>query len=114
MLGESRSILNYSFLTLQVEYSNSDDGQYAVSENKVWGFLHFSKNFSSNLATRFNEGGDITDNNIFDLGSIQAWIDNTSKNVKFIFIIINCCLLLSKWIVMMQLRDCKLYCRYHK
>lgn len=73
---------------MQVEYSNSDDGQYAVSENKVWGFLHFSKNFSSNLATRFNEGGDITDNNIFDLGSIQAWIDNTSKNVKFIFIIL--------------------------
>lgn len=62
-----------------VEYSSSEDGQYAVSENKVWGFLHFSKNFSSNLATRFNEGGDITDNNIFDMGSIQAWIDNTNK-----------------------------------
>jgi len=80
MLSESHCIL-YFFFTLQVEYSSSEDGQYAVSENKVWGFLHFSKNFSSNLATRFNEGGDITDNNIFDMGSIQAWIDNTSKNV---------------------------------
>lgn len=68
------------FVVLQVEYPSAEDGQYAVSENKVWGFLHFSKNFSTNLATRFNEGGDISDDNIFDMGSVQAWIDNTSKN----------------------------------
>lgn len=68
---------------LQVEYSNENDGHYAVKENKVWGFLQFSKNFSDNLVTRFNDGMDISnDSNVLDLGSIHVFIDKTSKNLN--------------------------------
>lgn len=69
-------------VVLQVEYSNSEDGHYAVTENKVWGFLHFSKNFSSSLATRFNPEVEDKDNTTLEEGSIHAWIDNTSKIIN--------------------------------
>ncbi|VVC34716.1 Hypothetical protein CINCED_3A002860 [Cinara cedri] len=69
-----------------VEYTNEEDGKYAVKENKVWGFIHFSKNFSDNLAIRFNDATDISDENgtdisdsMFDKGTIHAWVDNTNK-----------------------------------
>lgn len=60
-----------------------------MKKSKVWGFIHFSKNFSDNLAIRFNnENSDISSNSsasseisdeTYDFGSIHASIDNTSK-----------------------------------
>ncbi|XP_025421950.1 ABC transporter G family member 23-like isoform X2 [Sipha flava] len=71
-----------------VEFSNVYDGEYAVKKSKVWGFIHFSKNFSDNLAIRFNnENSDISDQSnssqisdeTYNFGSIHASIDNTNK-----------------------------------
>lgn len=69
----------YIFFVLQIQYSNPEDGHYALNENKVWGLLHFSKNFSDSLANRFNDGTYNFDNITLDMGTIHAWIDNTSK-----------------------------------
>lgn len=79
---------------IQVEYSNLEEGQYALKENKVWGFLHFTKNFSINLASRFNDKTDISDSSNPDTDlvfeSIDAWIDGTSKitSVAYYYILI--------------------------
>jgi len=64
---------------LQIEYSNIEDGQYALTENKVWGLVHFSKNFSESLVTRFNAGTDISDNITLETATVHAWIDNSSN-----------------------------------
>lgn len=70
-------------LGIQVEYSNRDEGLYAVEENNVWAFIHFTKNFSINLSNRYNDQTDISDSSSPDADlafeSVDAWIDNTSK-----------------------------------
>jgi len=71
----------FFFAAPQVEYSNADDGHFAVNENKVWGFLYFSRNFSESLATRFNGATDTDDNDALVAGSIDAFIDNKSKRL---------------------------------
>lgn len=54
-----------------------------MKEKKVFGFLHFTRNFSTNLANRFNDQTDISDKNDSDANmafeSVDAWIDDTGK-----------------------------------
>ncbi|XP_050444349.1 ABC transporter G family member 23-like [Adelges cooleyi] len=63
-----------------VKFSNIEEGHAAVNENKVWGFIHFSSNFSGSLATKFNTGVEATNDTLMS-STVDAWIDSANKYI---------------------------------
>lgn len=66
------------YIILQDRFDTLEDGISAVKANKVWGLMHFPRNYSSSLWTRFKLIADTSDEDI-DLSTISIWMDSTGR-----------------------------------
>ncbi|XP_075229228.1 ABC transporter G family member 23-like isoform X3 [Lycorma delicatula] len=61
-----------------IEYQSVDDAQIALSKNKVWGVLHFSKNFTSSLLERIDMGW-VSDDTVINFSIVDVWMDMSNS-----------------------------------
>lgn len=81
--NEVKITIFYSFF--QTPFNTSEEAKHAVATGKLYGALHFSRNFSTALGKRVTDG-DVEDD-VVDDSSVSVWLDMTSESISSLCII---------------------------